>query len=304
MNNASSTTVNSKRGRPLKDDVSKYRTLLWYWAIRGKSGLKDGTLDMLFTNPEPDGKKRVYADRIRLFEDIRKKGRTISDGKHKRRNYNLIERVNSHTSLVGSASIYHSDLWEILADKKPALNQIQNRIVDLIEKCNLSSFQFEKQYQLNKGDSEIASILIGIPQEKIDEIFEDEVKIPGQQDFDDALSAFSMAASYSQLAEEVNFSLISKYLNMLAFLICLYRYAMSTGNHSLFISSSESIEAHLSFFLIFNIKWLSTEFKKKLFHMMYKNIFTSGHEIFDGLENKSYPKNSAISKLFDLLSNS
>jgi hypothetical protein len=287
------------RGRPKTKPISRCRSLLWYWAVRGKSGLSDGILDVIYAYNHNDNSK-VYASRNRVFEDIRKHGRAISDGESKAQRYSLLDRVNSN-DLTGSKEIYVSMLWDVLAEKKTSLKQTRTNLSAIIKECNLGDLPFEKQYKLKKTDYKAASILYGIPEEEIHSLFNDKVKMPGKEEYEDALSAFDMASKYDEFANQVNFELILKLLNFLCFFILLYRYSIATRNHQLLITASEKLEVHLSFFLNPKIKWLNKKISNDTFHAIFNNIQNSDDQDQEDLPIRHFKKKSAVFQLFTLM---
>ena len=299
-----------KRGRPTKDAVSKFRTLFWYWAVRKKSGLNDGKLDIVFSVPDSNelNKKRSYVDRKRIFEDIRKTGATISEGKHKRRDFNLIELVDNHPDLVGSAEVYQSKLWEILKETKPTLKKTKIVLIHLIKVCELSKAKFKIFIPPSEDKVQALSELTDLTPSEISEIFELDINTTQRKQYDDILQSFSNVTHFNGLLEKVEFNHLSNYLNILAFYITFYRYALLTGNFHALVSSADSINEHLSLLLI-EINWLEKEFSNALLNLIYDRVFLFGNTIgsneFDAslfIDEVDPQKNeSALYKLFELL---
>lgn len=113
-------------GRP-KQTVTKLRAKLWYNIVKTRSGLSDYRLDMTFGQPEGPI-TQGGAGRNRVFGSI-KKGVFPSRGQHKKRSFDVVERVN--TELPGTADIIDSPLWELL--DTPAID-IES-ITALVERC-------------------------------------------------------------------------------------------------------------------------------------------------------------------------
>lgn len=260
------------RGRPLKDEVLQFRTLLWYWAVKNKSGLSDGKLDIEFSDPEPDGKKRVYADRIRIFEDIRKSGCTISSGNHTYRNFNLIARVNNHKSLKGSAAIYESILWDILSEKQPTLRQTTIDFISLIKICNLSEIEFKVYQPPNEAELIDLSKIINLSPDEIKQLLMPEINSNERKHYDDILQSFSNVVDYHDILKKPEFDCLARYLNILAFYITIYRYTLLKGNFHALIAAADAINEHLSL-LLSDMQWLESSFSKGLFHIIYKRVF-------------------------------
>lgn len=295
----------SAKGRPFKDPVSKYRTLLWYWAVSQKSGLSDGKLDIEFSDPEPDGNKRSYGDRIRIFEDIRKSGATISDGEHKRRNFDLIKRVNSHHNFAGSADLYQSIFWEILADTKPTTEKSKANFFKLIKICELSTIEFHSYLAPTEYELKELSKQLQMSPDEIKEKLEPEIFTNESKAYSEILQNFSNVTHFVVIREVVDFEKISDYLNILAFYISLYRYTMQTANYHALISTAESINEHLSL-LLFDFKWLPKGFTRELMHLIYQRVFYSSNKYelinldINTLDN-TLKDDSALCKLFELL---
>ena len=289
LNNSGNT---SKRGRPSKDPVSRFRTLLWYWAVRSKSDLKDGKLDLLFSDPDHEGEHKIYAERIRVFETIRMTGATISEGKHKRRGFNLIERVNSHPNLVGSAEVYQSKLWEILRDTKPTLKQTEIYLLDLIKVCNLSKAKLSISRLPSDEELLKLSKLFDLTPSEINDTFHQEINTKDRKLYDDILGSFSNVTHFYTLLEKVEFKDLSCYLNILAFYITFYRYAMLTGNFHALVSAADSINATL-FLLLHDIKWLNKDFSNDLLNLIYDCVFQFGNTI----RSKEFDTSSFIDEI-------
>lgn len=307
MTASKNTDRNSKKGRPFKDPISKYRTLLWYWAVRQKSGLSDGKLDIIFSDPEPDGRKRSYADRVRVFEDIRKSGATISGGNHKRRNFDLIDRVNNFPKLEGSADLYQSVFWEILADTNPTIEKTIYDFLTLIKTCKLSTIKLYSYSHPSLDELKKLSALIQKTPQEITEILEPEIFTNESKYYDEILQSFSNVTLFHTILEEIDFKEISMYLNILAFYISFYRYAMSTANFHGLVSASASINEHLSLLLL-DIKWLEKDFARGLCHLIYSRIFHSAKNNYDLLNTRSSKneigittKDTAVYRLLVLL---
>lgn len=311
MTSSINTEKTSKKGRPFKDPVSKCRTLLWYWAIRQKSGLSDGKLDIEFSDIEPDvrktgGGKRNYEDRVRVFEDLRKSGATISGGKHKRRNFDLVQRVDDHANLNGSAELYQSVFWEIIGDTKPTVEKTKDNFLELIKKCDFNNVKLYKYSQPSLDELKKLSALVQKTPEEIAEILEPEIFTNESKDYDEILQSFSNVRHFHAILKEVDFKDLSRYLNILAFYISFYRYAMLTANFHGLVSVADSINEHLS--LLLEIKWLEKDFTRELFHLIYSRIFQSGKNNYDQLNTRSLSseigittKDTAIYRLLALL---
>ena len=262
----------NRKGRPPKDQISKFRTLLWYWAVIHESELSDGKLDIEFSTPEADGTKRAYTDRIRIFEAIRKSGCTISSGKHTYRNFNLIARVNNHPRLKGSAAVYESILWDILSEKHPTLKQTTLNFVRLIKICNLSKFKLNIYQPPNEDELLQLSKILNVSSDKINKILTPEIITEERKIYDDILQSFSNVSHYFGILEKAEFDNLAYYLNILAFYITFYRYTLLKGNYHALIAAADAINEHLSL-LLNDIKWLKKPFSKALFQTLYRRVF-------------------------------
>lgn len=109
----------SKRGRRPTDLVDRYRTRVWYWAVKARTEWSDYRLDVEFVRPEGE-EKGDGAHRSRSFEGMRRYGRVPSSGNHQSRSYDLVARVDAHPDFVGTAKYFHSPFWALL--KANAMN--------------------------------------------------------------------------------------------------------------------------------------------------------------------------------------
>lgn len=114
-------------GRPKQTPVSKLKAKLWYNVVKTRSGLSDYSLDMTFGQPEGPI-TQGGAGRNRVFGPI-KKGVLPSRGQHKKRSFDVVERVN--TEFPGTADIIDSPLWELLDTPARDLESI----TALVERC-------------------------------------------------------------------------------------------------------------------------------------------------------------------------
>ena len=297
-----------KKGRPPRDPILKFRTLFWYWSVRGKSGLKDGDLDREFSNAEEDGKKRDYADRVRIFEDIRKSGCTISKGNHKRRKFDLIERVNAHPELAGSADVYNSPFWKILSNKNPTYEQTVEDLLGMIKFCKLNDVGFVDCLDPTQEELEKLSKRTGRSINEIKKIFEVDSNSKKRKEFDIVLSNFTSIGNFKGLMNDVNFSLLTNHLNKMAFYIAFYRHAMFTGNFHAMVSAADFILEHLSLF-ISDIKWPDQKFRREFLHVINSRVLEVGgaNKMEDIIHNPKYAEignvkeGSALYELFKLL---
>lgn len=123
----STSAKKSKAGRKERTQIESFRARVWYWAVRHYSQLGDYRLDMLFG--QEDGPITTGgAGRTRVFGVIKNKGTVPSRGKHPKRKFDLIKRVDA--SYPETAGYFDSLIWELFAlepyDLK-ATNQFLNK---------------------------------------------------------------------------------------------------------------------------------------------------------------------------------
>lgn len=255
---------NRKIGRPVRDPAVRIRTLLWYWSVRSNSGLNDGKLDLLFSDDEAEGRKRSYADRKRIFEDIRKHGRSISNGQHHKRAFNLIERVDSYTGLKGSKRIYQSPLWRLIDDKSPSLESTKNILLEIEIFEVLNNKELTLYHPPNKEELEQLSEILGTTEDRVHEILKPEIYSEKRNYYDSIFDTLGSIKYLNGLREATDLGLFSAYLDQLAFSIAIYRYAMFTGNYHALVAAIDFVYANLSYFHLAKINWidpvLSNEF--------------------------------------------
>lgn len=101
------------RGRPRLDPVDRVRAKVWYLAVKARGGWTDYRLDVEFARCA-DEPRREGSERRRAFEAVRRTGTVPSPGTHPRRDFDLVENVESHPDFVGTANIFHSPFWNLL----------------------------------------------------------------------------------------------------------------------------------------------------------------------------------------------
>lgn len=108
-------TKQENRWRIKRDRASMLWARVWYAAVKSIEDLSDTQLDMKF---DPYWhKENKPADRLKMFEQIRRAGSLPSDGSHpKRKNdkFDLVEIVNRAEEYEGTASLFHSPFWYLL----------------------------------------------------------------------------------------------------------------------------------------------------------------------------------------------
>ena len=109
--------MKKKSGRPPNSEIERLRAMFWYWYIKSRTDLNDGQLDVFFAEDE-NGNKYSMPDRPRIFESIRLRGTTPSEGNHPRRKYNLIDKVDADPRFKGSKNLITSPFWDLL-DSNP-----------------------------------------------------------------------------------------------------------------------------------------------------------------------------------------
>lgn len=109
----------------------KARLKFWYWSVAGAQGLHtDYSLDVRFAVRETL-KPQQGKFRRRVFEWIRKSAREPRGGSPDMRTMaEILEAVDAHPDFRGTAAIFHSRLWELLALRTISLSEILKRIDD------------------------------------------------------------------------------------------------------------------------------------------------------------------------------
>ena len=148
--------MKKKSGRPPNSEIERLRPMFWYWYIKSHTDLNDGQLDVLFAEDE-DGNKYSMPDRPRIFESIRLRGTTPSEGNHPRRKYNLIDKVNADPRFEVSKNLITSPFWDLLESSPSDLDKNTKILNDIFMRLNLTSlithiniFGTSWTFQLNK----------------------------------------------------------------------------------------------------------------------------------------------------------
>lgn len=112
------------RGRPPTDAVDRFRSKVWYRAIKfkGEERWSDYQLDIEFAREEGEP-KRDGENRRRAFKGIGRHGRVPSSGNHPKRPYDLVVRVDAHPCFSGTASSFRSAFWELLKSDAMGLSE-------------------------------------------------------------------------------------------------------------------------------------------------------------------------------------
>ncbi len=119
--------------------------MFWYWYIKSRTDLNDGQLDVLFAEDE-DGNKYSMPDRPRIFESIRLRGTTPSEGNHPRRKYNLIDKVNADPRFEGSKNLITSPFWDLLESSPGNIDQNTKTLNEIFKRLNLTRFSYTHKY--------------------------------------------------------------------------------------------------------------------------------------------------------------
>lgn len=132
-------------GRNPNSEIERLKPKYWYWYIKSRTDLSDAKLDVLFAEDE-SGRKYSSADRPRIFESIRKNGTTPSNGSHRLRKFNLIDKVDNHPSFTGSKNIFTSPFWDLLQSSPINLDKNNEILNTLFKRLNLTRFDFGHKY--------------------------------------------------------------------------------------------------------------------------------------------------------------
>ena len=137
--------MKKKSGRPQNSEIERLRPKFWYWYIKSLTDLNDSQLDVLFAEDE-EGNKYSISDRPRIFESIRLRGTTPSEGDHPRRKYNLIDKVDADPRFKGSKNIITSPFWDLL-DSSPHDSDRNTKILnELFKRLNLTRFDYTDKF--------------------------------------------------------------------------------------------------------------------------------------------------------------
>jgi len=312
MKNSSAETPQAKKGRPYGDPINKIRTKFWYWSVRNISGLNDGQLDMEFSDTEEDGSKRAYADRIRIFEDIRKNGRNISGGKHYKRGFSLIDRVNDYPGLAGSKDIYESPLWRVVAGTTISFNTTKEHLLELNAVDILNQMPFTLFEDPSAEEMQRFSELTGLEEISIKRILSKDIDTRFRELYDSVFDSFG-SLSYIQgfSKEKIDLEMLASYLDQLAFSIVIYRYAMFTGNFHALVASADSVKATLSYLKLAEVKWINEALCDEFFNLVYVRVFMplrrkdQNEKSLGDAVGQSHAINggTALEKLIELLDN-
>lgn len=132
-------------GRKLNSEIERLKPKFWYWYIKSRTDLNDAELDVLFAEDE-NGRKYTTADRPRMFESIRKHGTTPSDGSHRLRRFNLIDKVENYPSFSGSKNIFTSPFWDLLQSNPIYLDKNNEILEASFKRLNLTRLDFDHKY--------------------------------------------------------------------------------------------------------------------------------------------------------------
>lgn len=86
---------------------------VWYWAVKARGRWCDSDLNIEFIR-YLDGTKYIKEEQVHVFEDIRKMGVMPSSGKHRLRDFDLVERVDADPNFSGTARVMNSPFWRLL----------------------------------------------------------------------------------------------------------------------------------------------------------------------------------------------
>jgi hypothetical protein len=142
MGNFMTPTKNKRRGRPCATPVERLRARFWYYAVKSRTTLSDYQLDLFFL--EKLGRRPVDPQkRTRIFETIRLNGTLPSDGKHPKRDFDLIKLVDEEDAFAGTAEIFHSPYWQLLT-RVDADIAVYNRIAkEMLKRLGLTRLDYD-----------------------------------------------------------------------------------------------------------------------------------------------------------------
>lgn len=124
------------KGRPTKDSVERLKVKVWYLAVKARKPWSDYRLDQEFAS-EDDKNERKGADRLRIFETIRRRNVSPSAGEHPKRRFDLVTRVDSHPDFKGTAGIYFSPFWLLLQGNFISLPKVLEFTKEQLKRCGI-----------------------------------------------------------------------------------------------------------------------------------------------------------------------
>lgn len=256
VSNKQNQTPIEKKQRRKKPEILKFRTKIWYQSVRYLTGMKDGDLDLEFGPKDESGNPRVYVDRVRIFEELRKRSssiiRVIEDekgnkSKKGKRDFDLIDEVANKPGLEKTKELYEMPFWACIADRKPTIESITNHMASMIDALAL----FEKP--LNTTDGENA--FLNAPYKNPDYFFAYGKAGPETYDYEIKesrilLNSLGKKNDYIDLLTKFDIELLVRYFNNLTFNISYFRYSKFVGNLYASIAAAEATLDMLS--LLFN----------------------------------------------------
>jgi hypothetical protein len=236
-----------KKQRRKKPEILKFRTKIWYQSVRYLTGMKDGALDIEFGPKDEYGKDRHYVDRVRIFEELRKRSSSIIRGEKGKRGFDLVDEVAKKTGLEKTKELYEMPFWACVADRKPTIESITNHMASMIDALAL----FEKP--LNTTDGEDA--FLNAPFRNPDYFFSYVKAGPETYDFEIKesrllLNSLGKKDDYIDLLTKFDIELLVRYFHNLTFNISYFRYSKFVGNLYASIAAAEATLDMLS--LLFN----------------------------------------------------
>lgn len=295
MNNKNTNNVeeskkpSEKTGRKKQHDFLKLRTLIWYYCVRHVSKLKDAELDLKVVPKNADGSKREYIERLRIFESLRRSGASISNGKHAKRSYKLLELVEALPKLQGSKALYETPFWEYVLKPMPTLEAARKELIVSINKLELYKIKRFKDTsnatehelltiaaQLNRDYSHYTESSRQFTTKDVEDLLSGSIKTDKRGVFDDILISFASIKTFDPLVHEsLNLNLLAKYFNFLHFSIVYYQYSMLTANLHAVIASSEWVKQLLSLLIGSELIGLGRDLTELLGQYTYALVFNA-----------------------------
>lgn len=117
-------------GRPRRSKIVVLQSKLWYLDVRRRCDWSDYRLDLQFGQEEGPGKVKGEA-RTRVFGALWKRGSLPSRGDHRRRQFDLVARVDSHHLFRGTKATIDSLFWELLCQQPRDVFEMRR----FVERC-------------------------------------------------------------------------------------------------------------------------------------------------------------------------
>jgi len=127
-----------KPGRPPGNKIlRRLRSQTWLLAVQSKCGGRNNCqLDRIFGPRDQLGNMLGTAERLKMFEAIKRNGSIPGNGTGKR-SFDLVAKVESENGYEGTAAIIHSPFWRLLEDQELSIAEVRELVVECVSLLNL-----------------------------------------------------------------------------------------------------------------------------------------------------------------------